>query len=251
MKVVLSATIIWTLMALASYGQNPAAMAIRSKFEGMAAGPGQPSNGQQAAPVDEWQQIKKLTLLKQVPPAPRPQGECLPATGLSEGAVGYLECWPTVVAQVVGPNEVLLALGDLSAPTPLLLTACPTQGLAPGQKVRVVGPIEVVAMKSLPGIPGNKPVPVVRLLTEEQLAEVKAKPAAGAAAAEARKWTDAAGKFSVVATFVEFKSGQVHLKREDGKVIQVPVARLSSGDQKWIRDELARRMDAKRKGASQ
>ena len=65
-----------------------------------------------------------------------------------------------------------------------------------------------------------------------------------------RTWTDATGKFSVKAKFIEFKNSQVHLeRREDGKKINLPMARLSKEDQKWIRDELRRRFEEKRAAA--
>jgi len=49
-----------------------------------------------------------------------------------------------------------------------------------------------------------------------------------------RQWTDVSGSFSVRAEFVELKDGQVHLKRDDGEVIVVPVSRLSDGDKNWL-----------------
>ena len=36
--------------------------------------------------------------------------------------------------------------------------------------------------------------------------------------------------FSIQATMLEFKSGQVHLQREDGRVIMVPLSKLSEAD---------------------
>ncbi|MFP6657002.1 MAG: SHD1 domain-containing protein [Pirellulales bacterium] len=47
----------------------------------------------------------------------------------------------------------------------------------------------------------------------------------------ARKWTSSDGKFSVEAELVEAKDGNVRLKRQDGKVITVPVSKLSKADQ--------------------
>ena len=50
-----------------------------------------------------------------------------------------------------------------------------------------------------------------------------------------RQWTDASGTFSVRAELVEFKDGQVHLKKvDDGEVIVVPVGRLSDGDRNYL-----------------
>ena len=50
----------------------------------------------------------------------------------------------------------------------------------------------------------------------------------------ARKWTDATGKFSIEAELVEVKDDQVALKKTDGKVIKLPVARLSEIDRRYL-----------------
>jgi uncharacterized protein (TIGR03067 family) len=49
-----------------------------------------------------------------------------------------------------------------------------------------------------------------------------------------RKWTDATGQFSIDADFVEVKNGEVHLKKTDGSVITVPVAKLSDADRSYV-----------------
>jgi uncharacterized protein (TIGR03067 family) len=55
-----------------------------------------------------------------------------------------------------------------------------------------------------------------------------------------RKWADGTGKFSVEAKLVEVKDGSVHLKRQDGKVIAVPLEKLSEVDQKHVASLLAK-----------
>jgi outer membrane protein assembly factor BamB len=60
----------------------------------------------------------------------------------------------------------------------------------------------------------------------------------------ARTWKSKNGKYEIEAEFVEFKSGKVHLKKEDGKVVAVSMNALSSTDQRWVRDELRRRKGA-------
>jgi len=49
-----------------------------------------------------------------------------------------------------------------------------------------------------------------------------------------RKWTDNTGQFSVQAIVVEFRGDDVLLLREDGKVAQVSIARLSKADQQYL-----------------
>ncbi len=55
------------------------------------------------------------------------------------------------------------------------------------------------------------------------------------ATAEARKWTDNTGQFSVEAMVFEIRDDNVLLLREDGKVAQVSIARLSKPDQQYLK----------------
>ena len=50
----------------------------------------------------------------------------------------------------------------------------------------------------------------------------------------ARTWTDKTGKFSVEAAIVECQGGVAYLKRDEGAIVPVPVARLSAADQEHI-----------------
>jgi len=55
-------------------------------------------------------------------------------------------------------------------------------------------------------------------------------------AAQARLWTDSAGKYHVEASLVEFGDGQVRLLRADNqKIVTVPLERLSQDDQQFVR----------------
>jgi len=49
-----------------------------------------------------------------------------------------------------------------------------------------------------------------------------------------RKWTDRTGKFSVQAALVEVRDEVVQLRRDDGKVISVPIDKLSDADQRFL-----------------
>jgi len=53
--------------------------------------------------------------------------------------------------------------------------------------------------------------------------------------AEVRTWTDPTGKFSTQAEFVEMLPGGAKLKRADGALILVPLARLSQADQDYVK----------------
>ena len=52
--------------------------------------------------------------------------------------------------------------------------------------------------------------------------------AASAAEPELRTWRDASGSFEVEATFVGSEEGKVTLKRKDGRLVTVPLEKLSA-----------------------
>jgi len=52
--------------------------------------------------------------------------------------------------------------------------------------------------------------------------------------AELRTWSDASGKFKLKAEFVSIDEGAITLKGEDGKEFEIPLARLSAADKKYI-----------------
>ena len=53
--------------------------------------------------------------------------------------------------------------------------------------------------------------------------------------AQARKWTDKSGKYSIDAEFVGLTDGQVTLKRSDGRTIRLALENLSKADQEQVR----------------
>lgn len=59
-----------------------------------------------------------------------------------------------------------------------------------------------------------------------------------------REWTDATGKFKVTATLIEVKDGTAFLKGKDGKILKIPVAKLSAADQSFLADGENPFMDA-------
>lgn len=54
----------------------------------------------------------------------------------------------------------------------------------------------------------------------------------------ARKWTDATGKHTVEAEFVESRDGAVRLKKGNGQIISLPLEKLSDADQEYVRGEV-------------
>lgn len=59
-------------------------------------------------------------------------------------------------------------------------------------------------------------------------------PDAGAEEPIKRTWKDASGRFEVEAELVEFKDGQVTLKKTDGKKVTIPADRLSDADREFL-----------------
>lgn len=65
-----------------------------------------------------------------------------------------------------------------------------------------------------------------------------------------RTWSDATGTYQTEAAMIKFADGKVHLKKKDGRIIAVPVSKLSEADQRYVREELARRKAMAEKRAS-
>jgi hypothetical protein len=159
---------------------------------------------------------------------------------------------------VIGPNDVILVMGNRDIP-PLWLTGYVTKGLADGDDVHLLGPVEVSGTKSYSTVTGaKKTVRVIRFLDRARLEEIeadvrklaaakekaieesKAKMREAMAAEDARRraveekqfrmWKSASGKFSVEAKFVTFSGGRVYLKKRDGSLINVSNLDLSQAD---------------------
>ncbi len=67
------------------------------------------------------------------------------------------------------------------------------------------------------------------------------------AANELREWTDNTGKHKITAILIEHKDGQARLKLSNGKIVSVPVAKLSQADQ----EHLAQLVQANKQNAPQ
>ena len=52
----------------------------------------------------------------------------------------------------------------------------------------------------------------------------------------ARTWTDTTGDFKVEAELLGVEDGLVRLKKEDGTVVSVPLARLSAADRTFLKE---------------
>jgi hypothetical protein len=68
-------------------------------------------------------------------------------------------------------------------------------------------------------------------------------PGAASGSGGLRTWTDNTGSFKIEAAFLGIADGAVRLRRQDGREISVPLARLSRGDQK-VAEELGKKAEA-------
>ncbi len=50
----------------------------------------------------------------------------------------------------------------------------------------------------------------------------------------AREWTDSSGTFTVEAELLDFKDGKVRLKKANGKILTLPLEKLSQEDQEFV-----------------
>ena len=66
----------------------------------------------------------------------------------------------------------------------------------------------------------------------------------------ARKWTDATGKHSIEADFVEFKDGKVRLRQADSSILVIPIEKLGEADQRFVREMAGSRSQAKKSESS-
>ena len=66
------------------------------------------------------------------------------------------------------------------------------------------------------------------------LASVSAGASTSNAVATEREWNDASGKFSITATFVSHKDGSIELRKANGKLLRVPLDKLSEADKKYV-----------------
>jgi len=65
-----------------------------------------------------------------------------------------------------------------------------------------------------------------------------------------RTWTDSTGAFSVEAELVGVEQGKVMLKRADGKIVTVPLERLSKKDQEFAANPFAIKQEAEKTSAA-
>jgi type II secretory pathway pseudopilin PulG len=132
----------------------------------------------------------------------------------------------------------------------------PTKGLVDGQRSPFDSqPLQVVGTKQYETISGaTKTIFRARLISLNELAEMKAKAKAATEAQQAarvaeqtakqealeaakrRQWTSADGKYTLEATFAGLTNGVVTLEKDNGQRLPIRLEQLSKEDQDFIRD---------------
>jgi hypothetical protein len=88
--------------------------------------------------------------------------------------------------------------------------------------------------------PAPEPTPPVEPVEEASPSEPPSASEPGRRTFELREWVDNSGSFRVTARLVQFAQGNVRLEKENGDVIEVPLARLSENDRNYVMDLLKR-----------
>jgi len=101
--------------------------------------------------------------------------------------------------------------------------------LTPGRPLRFLDPgtFKIIQPPLTDALRGGGKKAVTK---EPRIAKTKPKPSQP----QFRTWTSSSGKFSVDALLIRIKNGVAHLKKKDGKVIQVPLTKLSPADRKFV-----------------
>jgi hypothetical protein len=113
-----------------------------------------------------------------------------------------------------------------------LLWVKSTVGLSSGQSV-TPAPVFVAGTETMLSSRGTRSVTVLNTVTETELREAmygKVDPALK----EIRTWSDSSGSFSIEAKFVKFNGNDVVLEDKTGKVMNVPITRLSTEDRQLL-----------------
>ena len=140
--------------------------------------------------------------------------------------VGFMN--EAVVLEAFNEHDVIVVYNDV----PYLLWVKSTVGLSPGQTVQPT-PVFVAGTETVLTSRGTRSVTVLNTVTETELMEAmfgKVDPALK----ELRTWKDSSGSFSIEAKFVKFSGNEVVLEDKTGKVMNVPVARLSAEDRQLL-----------------
>jgi S1-C subfamily serine protease len=140
--------------------------------------------------------------------------------------IGFMN--EAVVLEAFNEHDLIVVYNDAL----YLLWVKSTVGLSQGQTV-TPAPVFVAGTETMLSSRGTRSVTVLNTVTETELRDAmfgKVDPALR----ELRTWKDATGSFSIEAKFVKFAGNDVVLEDKTGKVMNVPVAKLSAEDRQLL-----------------
>jgi SLA1 homology domain 1, SHD1 len=161
------------------------------------------------------------------------------------GDWGCPSCSFSSLSKVSGTEYLLMPKGSH---TPILLRGFDVSKVTDRSSFVLQHPVVIQNTFSYKAVSGAQSTVLVLERNEKALTELSAKRRAeveqgreDVEAALYRTWTDATGKFTIEAQFIDFKGGKAQLKKKDGSTIELPTGKLSQADQDFIRKALAER----------
>lgn len=155
--------------------------------------------------------------------------------------IGFLDS--AIVIRAFNDHEVIVDVEGV----PYLVWLETTVGLSEGELILPCAAyVDGTVTLDVPQY-GSRALTVLRQVTESQIESVtqaileqdsKEPPQEGVASKTSenfRTWSDTTGKYKIEAEWVSTENGNVTLKRRDGTVVTLPIAKLSEADQEYLK----------------
>lgn len=163
-----------------------------------------------------------------VPPIKLEEGVTIPCFGEIQNTI--------VVFQITSDSRFIGKAGG----SLFIFDGFDTSKFADGESLGLKQPIKITETEKYTTVTGAPKTvyKIVPLSADEQAAvtECATKKRDPFKGETFRTWTDSTKKFNVNAWFVEREKADVVLKKENGEILKIPLAKLSLQDKTWIRD---------------
>lgn len=163
-----------------------------------------------------------------VPPIKLEEGVTIPCFGEIQNTI--------VVFQITSSSRFIGKAGG----SMFIFEGFDTSKFADGESLGLKQPIKILETETYTTVTGGSKTvyKIVPLSANEQntIVECTTKKREAFKGESFRTWTDSTKKFSVKAWFIEREKADVVLKKEDGEIVKLPLAKLSLQDKTWIRD---------------
>jgi hypothetical protein len=187
----------------------------------------------------EWNVAKKLCKFTEPPRDFKASSQEFSPENFQEGGIGYSQRWQFTVSSIVDKSNVILNLGSTS----YWLEDFPTDGLADGESIRVVDPIQITKSRSYTTVTGSKrTVKTFKMISldefnkhREKLSEIEANKLRSERAAKCETFKTKSGEL-IVAQFIDHKKSKAILEDVDGKKLEIPTAELDDASAARVRE---------------